>query len=67
VLTGYTLYEYDELDRLKLMKMYNPNNREEVIHVEFYYQDISELPYKTEYSSKPEDLVRTIYSDPELP
>lgn len=59
-LISYTIYEYDEKERLKGMKMYSPSELPaELVKTEFFYKDDT-TPYKAEVTSHPENKVRTI-------
>jgi len=59
---GYTLYEYDEKGRIKYMKLYPPEEHaEELVHTEFHYAGDSDVPTKTEVTSRVEHKIRTVH------
>jgi hypothetical protein len=58
---GFTLYEYDEKGRIRLMKMYSPAQPDaELVRTEFFYEGADRAPLKTEVTSIPEQKVRKI-------
>ena len=58
---GYTLYEYDEKGRIRLMKMHSPTQQDaELVRTEFFYEGENGDPLKTKITSMPEQKVRTI-------
>jgi hypothetical protein len=59
---GYTLYEYDEKRRIRVMKMYPPGEQaEELVRTEYYYMGDGDIPSKTEVTSPVEKKVRVIH------
>jgi hypothetical protein len=59
---GYTLYEYDEKGRIRVMKMYPPEEQaEELVKTEYYYKGDSDVPSKTEVTSSVEKKKRMIH------
>jgi hypothetical protein len=60
-LVGYTVYEYDEKGRIKFMKMYPPaEHAEELVYTEFHYSGESDVPSKTEVTSRVEHKKRMV-------
>jgi hypothetical protein len=58
---SYSVYDYDEKGRLKIMKLYPPDERaSELVKTVFFYDNGGETPYKTEITSVVEQKVRTI-------
>jgi len=58
---GYTVYEYDEKNRIKFMKLFPPiEHAEALVKTEFFYEGGSEDPSKTEVTSIIEKKVRLI-------
>jgi hypothetical protein len=57
----YTVYEYDEKGRIKFMKLYPPEEHaEELVRTVFYYTRDSDVPSRTDVTSRVEKKVRTI-------
>jgi len=62
MLMGYTLYEYDEKGRIRIMKMYPPEEQaEELVKTEFHYTGDSNVPSKTEVTSRVEKKMRMVH------
>jgi len=58
---GWTTYEYDELGRIRCMKLFAPDGRSEpVVRTEFVYAGESDEPVRTEVVSVVESEVRLI-------
>jgi hypothetical protein len=58
---AYTIYEYDEKGRIKFMKLYPPDGHaEELVKTVFYYTGDSDVPSRTDVTSRVEKKVRTI-------
>ena len=58
---GYTLYEYDEKGRIRSMKLYPPvEHAEELVNTEFHYAGESDVPSKTEVTSRVEHKKRMV-------
>ena len=58
---GYTLYEYDEKGRIRSMKLYPPvEHAEELVNTKFHYAGESEVPSKTEVTSRVEHKIRMV-------
>jgi hypothetical protein len=58
---GYTLYEYDEKDRMRYMKMYSPAEPDTVlVKTEFFYEGENRDPSTTEVTSLVEKKIRLI-------
>jgi hypothetical protein len=58
---GYTVYEYDEKNRIKFMKLYPPIDRApELVKTVFYYSDTGFDPIKTEVLSTVEQKTRML-------
>jgi len=60
VVLSATLYEYDQNNRLKRLRMFLPDERTEVVRTEYFYEDSEVVPVKMESRSYPENKVRTI-------
>ena len=59
---GYTLYEYDEKGRIRFMKLYPPEEHaEELVYTEFHYAGESDVPSKTEVTSRVEHKTRMVH------
>lgn len=62
IVTGYTLYEYDEKGRIRFMKMYPPEEHaEELVKTEFHYTGGSDVPSRTEVTSRVEKKMRLVH------
>jgi hypothetical protein len=58
---GYTVYEYDEKNRIKFMKLFPPvEHAEALVKTEFFYEGESAAPYQAEVTSVIEKKVRLI-------
>ena len=58
---GYTVYEYDEKNRIKFMKLFPPvEHAETLVKTEFFYEGGSAAPYQAEVTSVIEKKVRLI-------
>lgn len=58
---GYTVYEYDEKERIRFMKLYPPDEHaRELVRTEFFYSGEGEAPVRTEVTSVVEKTVREI-------
>lgn len=58
---GYTLYEYDEKGRIRSMKLYPPEEHaEELVNTEFHYAGQSDVPSRTEVTSRVEHKIRMV-------
>jgi hypothetical protein len=58
---SYSVYEYDEKGRIKFIKLYPPGEHgEELVRTVFYYNAESDVPSRTDVTSRIEKKVRTI-------
>lgn len=58
---GYTVYEYDEKNRIKFVKLFPPiEHAGAIVKTEFFYEGGSDDPSKTEVTSVLENKVRII-------
>jgi hypothetical protein len=60
VVMSATLYEYDQNNRLRRLRMFLPDERTEVVRTEYFYEDSEVVPVKMESRSYPENKVRVI-------
>ncbi len=60
VVLSAMLYEYDQNSRLKLLRMFLPDEKTELVQTEYFYEDSGIIPVKMESRSYPENKVRVI-------
>ena len=60
-LIGYTEYSYDELGRIRFMKLYPPvEHAEALVRTEFFYEGEGDIPTRAEVISVAEKKVRVV-------